>query len=89
VNSRSICALAVLLLVCLAVAQVHFCCESNAARSPRHQCQLCKSGGWAMPGPDATLDAQLDCNPLHDELAPFLAHYQPVEATCSRAPPQS
>jgi hypothetical protein len=88
-NSRPIRVLALLLLVSVVAAQAHFCIESNAARSTRHQCQLCKSGGWAMPAPDATLDAQLVCNPLLDELTPSLAHYRPVEATSSRAPPLS
>ncbi len=88
-TSRPIRVLAVLLLVSVVAAQAHFCLESTAARSTRHQCQICKSGGWAVAAPDANLNAQVVSNPLLDELTPRLVHYQPIAIISSRAPPQS
>ena len=87
-NSRPIRVLALLLLVSMAAAQVHVCFEASAAQRSQHQCQLCRSGGWAVAAPDASLDAQVASNPLQDEVAPRLAYYLPIDSTCSRAPPQ-
>lgn len=86
---RPIQVLALILLVGVVVAQAHFCIESSAARSTRHQCQVCKSGGWAVAGPDASLNAQVASNPLQDEAGPCLAYFQPIETKFSRAPPRS
>ncbi|MBI3663787.1 MAG: hypothetical protein HY234_12165 [Acidobacteria bacterium] len=86
---RPIRVLALVLLLCVVAAQAHFCLESSAARSTRHQCQLCKSGGWAEPVQDLSLDARLASDPLQDKPAMRGAQYQPIEASSSRAPPQS
>lgn len=86
---RPIRVLALVLLLCVVAAQVHFCVESSAVRSTRHQCQLCKSGGWAEPAAELNLDARLACNPLQDIPATRGALPQPIEASSSRAPPQS
>lgn len=86
---RPIRVLALVLLLCMVAVQVHVCVERSAAQRSQHQCQLCKSGGWAVAAPDANLDAQLASNPLQDEIAPRLAHYLPIDSTSSRAPPQS
>ena len=86
---RPIRVLALVLLLCVVAAQAHFCLESSAARSTRHQCQLCRSGGWAVAEPEPSLDAQLACNPLPDKTATRGIERQPVEASSSRAPPQS
>ncbi len=86
---RPIRVLALVLLVSLVAAQVHVCFEATAAQRSQHQCQVCKSGGWAVAAPDANLDAQVVSNPLQDELTPCLAYFQPIEAKSSRAPPQS
>jgi hypothetical protein len=86
---RPIRVLALVLLVSVVAAQVHVCFEATAAQRSQHQCQLCRSGGWAVAAPDASLDAQIVSNPLLDEAAPRLAYLQPIDATSSRAPPQS
>lgn len=86
---RPIRVLALVLLVCMVAAQVHVCFEASAAQRSQHQCQLCRSGGWAVSAPDASLDAQVVSNPLQDEMAPCRAHFQPIDATSSRAPPLS
>jgi predicted carbohydrate-binding protein with CBM5 and CBM33 domain len=86
---RPIRVLALVLLLCVVAAQAHFCVESSAARNTRHQCQLCRSSGWAVAEPDLHLDAQLACNPLPDKPASRGAQHQPIEASSSRAPPQS
>ena len=86
---RPICVLALVLLVSVVAAQAHFCIESSAARSTRHQCQVCKSGGWALAAPGASLNAQVVSNPLQDEAGPCLAYFQPIETKSSRAPPRS
>ncbi len=86
---RPIRVLALVLLLCVVAAQVHFCVESGAARSTRHQCQVCKSGGWAEPSPDLNLDAPLTCNPLQEMPATRGALFQPIEVSASRAPPLS
>ncbi len=88
-NSRPIRVLALVLLVCMVAAQVHVCFEASAAQRSQHQCQLCRSGGWAVPAPDASLDVQVASNSLQNEAAPCLAHFQPIEAISSRAPPRS
>ena len=86
---RLIRVLALVLLLCVVAAQVHFCVESSAARSTRHQCQVCKSGGWAEASPDLNLDARLACNPLQEMPATRGTLHQGIEASSSRAPPQS
>lgn len=86
---RSIRVLALVVLLCVVAAQVHFCVESSAARSTRHQCQVCKSGGWAETVQDLSLDARLASDPLPAMPAMRGAQYQPIDASSSRAPPQS
>lgn len=88
-SRRPIGVLALVLLLCLVAVQVHVCVETSAAQRAQHQCQLCKSGGWAEPAPDLSLDVRLASHPLQDKPAARAAQYQPVEATSSRAPPQS
>ena len=87
-NSRPMRLLALLLLMCMIAAQVHVCFEASGAQRSQHQCQVCKSGSWAVPVPDTSLDAQVVSNPLQDELVPCLVRYAPIDATSSRAPPQ-
>jgi hypothetical protein len=86
---RPIRVLALVLLLCMVAVQVHVCVEMSAARSTRHQCQVCKSGGWAEPVQDLSLDAQLASDPLPDMPATRGILHQPIEASSSRAPPQS
>jgi hypothetical protein len=86
---RPIRVLAVVLLLSLVAVQAHFCFEASAARSTRHQCQVCKTGGWAEPVQNMSLDAQVASDPLQDIPSAHSAKYQPIEASSSRAPPQS
>ncbi|MBI3484478.1 MAG: hypothetical protein HY012_04925 [Acidobacteria bacterium] len=86
---RPIRVLALVLLLCMVAVQVHVCVETSAAQRSQHQCQLCKSGGWAEPVQEMRLDARLASNPLPDMPATRGAQYQPIEASSSRAPPQS
>lgn len=79
----------VVLLLSMAAVQVHVCVERSVAQRSQHQCQVCKSGGWAVPEPDLNLDAQLASNPLQ-ELPPAASQHSPLlESSSSRAPPQS
>jgi hypothetical protein len=81
--------LAVVLLLCMVAVQVHVCVEMSAAQRSQHQCQLCKTGGWAEPVQQPCLDAQLASNPLQ-ELAPAVSEHSPLlESSSSRAPPRS
>jgi hypothetical protein len=81
--------LAVLLLLCMVAAQAHFCFDASAARNTRHQCQMCKSGGWAVQEPDVSLDAQLASNPLQEIACTDGEHHPSIETSSSRAPPRS
>lgn len=75
------------LLACLLAAQFHFLAEANGFQNPSHQCQLCKTGGWAEPVQDLRLDAQLATNPLQEMPSADGEHYFPIETSSSRAPP--
>ena len=88
-NQRPIRVLAVVLLLSLVAVQAHICFEASAARSTRHQCQLCKSGGWAEPEQNLSLDARVASDPLQVIPSAHSAQYQPIEASSSRAPPLS
>jgi len=81
--------LAVVLLLSVVAVQAHICFETSAARSTRHQCQVCKSGGWAEPEQNLSLDARVASDPLQDRSSAHGAKYQPIEACSSRAPPLS
>lgn len=86
---RPIRVLAVVLLLSLVAAQAHFCFEASAARSTRHQCQVCKTGGWAEPAQNVSLDAQVASDPLQVIPSAHGAKYEPIKASSSRAPPLS
>jgi hypothetical protein len=86
---RPIRVLALVLLLCMVAVQVHVCVEMSAAQRSQHRCQLCKSGGWAEPVQDVRLDARLASDPLPDMPATRGVLHQPIEASSSRAPPQS
>jgi hypothetical protein len=88
-NRRPIRVLAVVLLLCMVAVQVHICVETTVAQSSQHQCQLCKSGGWAEPVQNLSLEARPASDPLQVQPAARSAEYQPIESTSSRAPPQS
>jgi hypothetical protein len=81
-------ALLVLLLSMVAV-QVHVCVERSVAQRSQHQCQVCKSGGWAVPEPDLNLDARLVSNPLQEIASTDGEHHPSIETSSSRAPPRS
>jgi hypothetical protein len=86
---RPIRVLVMVLLLCIVAVQVHVCFETSVAKRSQHQCQLCKSGGWAEPTTEMSLDARLASHPLQDISATREAVHQPIEASSSRAPPQS
>jgi hypothetical protein len=86
---RPIRVLALVLLLCMVAVQVHVCFETSVAQRSQHQCQLCKSGGWAEPAAELNLDARMASNPLPDIPATRGAPYEPIEASSSRAPPLS
>ena len=86
---RPIRVLAVVLLLCMVAVQVHVCVEASVAQRAQHQCQLCKSGGWAEPAVEMNLDARVVSSPLQEMPATRGALPQPIEASSSRAPPQS
>jgi hypothetical protein len=86
---RPIRVLALVLLLCMVAVQVHVCFERSVAQRSQHQCQLCKSGGWAEQAAEMNLDARLASNPLLDIPATRGVLHQPIEASSSRAPPQS
>jgi hypothetical protein len=86
---RPIRVLALVLLLCMVAVQVHVCVETSVAQRAQHQCPLCKSGGWAEPAAEMNLDARLASNPLQDVPATRDALPQLIEASSSRAPPQS
>lgn len=81
--------LAVLLLLCLVAAQAHFCFEASSTRSTRHECQLCKTGGWAEPVQNMSLDMRVACDPLQVSATAQSIKQQTIEASSSRAPPLS
>lgn len=86
---RPIRVLAMVLLLCMVAVQVHVCVERSVAQRSQHQCQLCKSGGWAEPAAEMKLDARLASHPLQEISATHEAVHQLIEASSSRAPPQS
>ena len=86
---RPIRVLALVLLLCMVAVQVHVCIERSVAQRSQHQCQLCKTGGWAEPATEMNLDARLASNPLQEVSATQDARPQPIEASSSRAPPLS
>jgi hypothetical protein len=86
---RPIRVLAVVLLLCMVAVQVHVCVETSVAQRSQHQCQLCKSGGWAEPAAEMNLDAQLASKPLQNIPDTRRVLHQPIEVSSSRAPPRS
>ncbi len=83
--TQRVCALAVLFL--LIAAQVHVILELGPAQGPRHACEFCVSGAWAIVSVSPALEVALQELRRLSEPAAKRVPVRSADTAAARAPP--